>query len=158
MDFSTMHIFISMRKTEMKKMILTVSVLSLLAFLPPVWAGEAHHPAGQAQETAAADMEKMDIEISQLQEMRRRIEAEQAPAARRELLRQHMRMMRETMAMMDMEGGMGMMGEGEPGTMDAEAMAIMEKKMEMMQEMMQGMALQQEMVKGTMKRTEEVLK
>lgn len=149
------------RRMEMKKKILTAFMVSLLVFpfTLACWAEDAHHfvaePDGQ---TAAVNPEKMDAGIRQLQEMRNRIEAELDPVQRRKLLRQHMLMMRETMSMMDAEGGMGLMGEGEPETVDADAMAIMGKKMEMMQEMMQGMALQQEMIKSSLQRKEEIFR
>lgn len=143
----------------MKKKILAGFMLSLLVLPLTCRADEAHHPAGEpTRETIEANREKMDADVRQLREMRNRIEAEQDPAGRKELLRRHMGMMQDTMKMMDMNGGKGMTQEGEPGMMDADMMRMMEKKMEMMLEMMKGMALQQEMIKGSMKQTEEILK
>ena len=187
----------------MKKMILTVSLLSLFTIALPALADEAHHPSGQplAPEAAQMNPEKMDAEVRQMQEMRNKIANEKDPAARKELMGQHMRMMQDGMQMMSMMGGQGMMQGGQsgmmggkgmmqgeqPGKMEkqdtgsmpmADRMAMMEKKMEMMENMMSGgmmgqkgmmgggmmgmmekrMGMMQEIMKGLMTQQEMMMK
>lgn len=124
----------------MKKMILTVSVLSMLVMSTPLLAVEAHHPESQSMPIAARmDAGKMDVSVQQMQQMRKKIETEKNPAARKELMRQHMRMMKDGMNMMTMMGGQGGMMTEQKNTASmpmADRMAMMEKKMSMMEKMM----------------------
>jgi hypothetical protein len=120
----------------MKTMILTASFLSMLFITTPVLAVEAHHPESQSAPPVEAQMntEKMDASVQKMQEMRKKIETEKNPAARKELMHQHLRMMKDGMNMMSMMGGKsGMMTEQDTASMPmAERMAMMEKKMTMM--------------------------
>jgi hypothetical protein len=124
----------------MKTMILTASFLSMLFITTPVLAVEAHHPESQSAPPVEAQMntEKMDASVQKMQEMRKKIETEKNPAARKELMHQHLRMMKDGMNMMSMMGGKsGMMTEQDTASMPmAERMAMMEKKMTMMEKMM----------------------
>jgi hypothetical protein len=124
----------------MKKMILAASLLAMLTITTPVLAVEAHHPENQGtQVDAQTDTSKMDASVQQMQEMRKKIETEKKPAARKDLMHQHMRMMKDGMNMMTMMGGKGgMMAEQKDTTSMpmADRMATMEKKMEMMSKMM----------------------
>ncbi len=85
-------------------------------------------------------MTRMDAHISSMQEMRRKMMAARTPEERNALMAEHMKTMREGMAMMNAmsSGGMG----GMKGAM-APDMAMhhqmMEKRMAMMGEMMQMM-------------------
>lgn len=143
----------------MKKKGLAVSILFIIALALPGLAAEAHFPAGHPdQETTRMHIGKMDTAIRQLQETGNRIVAEQDPAVRGELLPLHRGMMQDAMKMMDMNDAMDMKGEEEAATMDAGMMTMVEKKMEMMQEVIQGMALQQEMIKASMQRKKEILR
>ncbi|MBA3016144.1 MAG: hypothetical protein KKD63_08920 [Proteobacteria bacterium] len=135
----------------MKKMFLTASLLSMLAISLPVLAEEAHHPKNQAApEMAQMNTEKVDTSMQQMQEMRNKIETEKDPAARKELMHQHMKMMRDGMNMMKgqccMMSDKGKMMGGESGKSMEDHMKMMENKMMMMQEMMNGMMTQHEMM------------
>jgi hypothetical protein len=136
----------------MKKMILAASLLAMLTITTPVLAVEAHHPENQGtQVDAQTDTSKMDASVQQMQEMRKKIETEKKPAARKDLMHQHMRMMKDGMNMMTMMGGKGgmmggMMGGAASGNPTDDRMGMLEKKMMMMQEMLNGMMMQQEMM------------
>lgn len=138
----------------MKKIILAFFLLSLLTGAPPCPADEVRLSSGRPEgERTATAMAGMVAATGELRKMRGRIEAAQDPAVRRELLREHMRVMRDAME--------GMEGNGTPEAVmgdEAGTMLLMEKKLEMMQEILHGMALQQESVKGMMKRREQILK
>ncbi len=123
----------------MKRLILAASLLALLSITTPVLAVEAHHPENQStQVEAQTDTSKMDVSVQQMQEMRKKIESEKNTPARKELMHQHMGMMKDGMNMMTMmEGQAGMMEQKEASSMPmADRMAMMEKKMEMMSKMM----------------------
>jgi hypothetical protein len=136
----------------MKTMILTASVLTMLFIANPVLAVDEHHPESQsAPAEARMKTDKVDASVRQMQEMRKKIETEKNPAARKELMHQHMRMMKDgmnMMTMMTMKGGKsGKSGKGGKGGMMteqkdtasmpmADRMAMMEKKMTMMEKMM----------------------
>jgi len=124
----------------MKTMILTAFVLSMLVMAMPVLAVEEHHPESQsAPAEARMNTEKMDASVRKMQEMRKKIETENNPAARKELMHQHLRMMKDGMNMMTMMEGQGgmMMEQKDTGSMPmADRMAMMEKKMSMMEKMM----------------------
>ncbi|MCF8090449.1 MAG: hypothetical protein K9L23_20605 [Desulfotignum sp.] len=117
----------------MKKMILTASVLSMLVMSTPLLAVEAHHPESQNTPIEARiDADKMDASVQQMQEMRKKIETEKNPAARKELMHQHMQMMKDGMNMMTMMGGQGGMMTEQKDTASmpmADRMAMMEKMM-----------------------------
>lgn len=163
----------------MKKMILAASLLAMLSITTPVLAVEAHHPENQGTAVEAQpDTSKMDASVQQMQELRKKIETEKTPAARKELMQQHMRMMKDGMNMMTMMGGKGgmMMEQKDMGSMPmADRMGMMEKKMEMMSKMMgQGgcmmggmmgggmmekkMMMMQEMLNGMMVQQEMMMK
>ncbi|MEW6519846.1 MAG: hypothetical protein AB1461_10575 [Thermodesulfobacteriota bacterium] len=165
----------------MKKMMLTVSLVSLLTMTVPAWAEEAHHPAGQPAPETAMEAGKMDAEIRQMQEMRVKIANEKNPATRKELMHQHMQMMQGGMRMMGMMGGKDMMQQGgqsgmmggkgmmqgsQPAMMEkedtagmpmADRMTMMEKKMAMMENMMGGKGMMGRMEKK-MAMMEEIMK
>jgi hypothetical protein len=135
----------------MKKMILTASLISMLFFAGSALAVDEHHPekkdapAAAQMKTDQMEMGQMDAQTKKMEEMRKRIETEKDPAARKALMQEQMQMMKDCMKMMDgkdMMGGKAMMGDkGMP--MD-DRMGTMEKKMKMMQEMMNGMMMHQE--------------
>ena len=136
----------------MKKMILTASLMSMLFFAGTALAVDEHHPE-KKDATAAAQMNtdqmqigQMNAQTTKMEEMRKKIEMEKDPKAREALMQEQKQMMKSCMSMM---GGMGMMGEkgmmGDKGMPMDERMGMMEGKMKMMQEMMNGMLQQQEM-------------
>jgi len=171
----------------MKKTIYSLSILFLLLLSCPGWAADAHHPAEVAPSTgsntsatvdnAQQSVEKLDVAMNQLMEMRQKIHDTNDPVMRQELMHQYMMKMHSGMNMMSMMGGMHVMGgnksmmqQADPGAMpmnnkmgmmtgsDGSMMMhgrkeypawskcmMMEKKMEMMQEMMNGMLMMQEM-------------
>lgn len=126
----------------MKKIILTASLISGLLIVVPAIADEAHHPgkpAASAPAPARMETAKVDPSLQQMQEMRKKIETTKDPASKKELMHQHMQMMRNGMKMMGMMGGQegGMMAEKDAPAMPmADRMAMMEKKMVMMEKMM----------------------
>ena len=135
----------------MKKMILTASLMSMLFFAGSALAVDEHHPEKKDAPTAAQmktdkmEMGQMEAQAKNMEEMRKKIEMEKDPAAKKALMQEQMQMMNTCMKMMGgqgMMGGKGMMG-GQGMPMD-ERMGMMEKKMNMMQEMMNGMMMQQE--------------
>lgn len=124
----------------MKKMVQTAFMLLVLVATLPACAVDEHHPEKQvAPEKAQLTTDKMDASVQQLQEMRKKIESEKKTPARKELLQQHMGMMKDGMNMMTMMGGQGgmMMEQKETGSMPmADRMGMMEKKMAIMEKMM----------------------
>ena len=111
----------------------------MLFFAGSAFAVDEHHPEKKDAPTAAQmktdqmEMGQMDAQTKKMEEMRKKIEMEKDPAARKILMQEQMQMMNTCMKMM---GGQGM-------PMD-ERMGMMEKKMNMMQAMMNGMMMQQE--------------
>jgi len=138
----------------MKKMILTASLLSILFFAGSALAVDEHHPEKKdAPAATQMNTDQMDTSTQKMGEMRKKIEMEKDPAARKALMQEQMEMMKDCMKMMEGHGTMGgkammsgkqdMMGD-KSMPMD-DRMGMMEKKMKMMQEMMNGMMMQQEM-------------
>ena len=136
----------------MKKMILTASLMSMLFFAGTALAVDEHHPekkdAPAAAQTSTDQMQmgQMNDQTKKMEEMRIKIEVAKDPKAREALMQEHMQMMKTGISMM---GGMRMMGEkgmmGDKVMPMDERMEMMEGKMKMMQEMMNGMTMQQEM-------------
>ena len=103
---------------------------------------DAHHPTGAASAPAAKAMPgkskptkaRMDAQMNTMQEMHEKMTAARTPEERSALMAEHTKTMQEGMAMMkDMSSG-GMAG------MKGDASArhqMMEKRMEMMEAMMQ---------------------
>ncbi|MCJ7603158.1 MAG: hypothetical protein MUO63_16880, partial [Desulfobulbaceae bacterium] len=126
----------------MKKTIQTAFLLLALVITLPVYAEVTHHPENQATpEMTQIDTGKIDTSVQQMQEMRKSIATEKDPAARNELMHQHMQMMQDGINMMTMMGGQGMMMGAQPCMMKeqdtsampmADRMTMMEKKMAMM--------------------------
>ncbi|MES2229448.1 MAG: hypothetical protein V4540_17020 [Pseudomonadota bacterium] len=106
----------------------------------------AHHPP---QAAARVDAPKFDQQMKTMQEMHQKMQSARTPEERAALMQEHMKTMRDGMAMMGQMrgGGMGMgagkgpMGGGMP--MDHETM---QRRMDMMEAMMQ-MMLDREPVK-----------
>lgn len=144
----------------MKKLIAATALTTLCSLALPVWAADphAHQSPDQAPAVEQQTMTTLDSNTGQLRDMREKIEKETDPAKRMEMMQQHMKMMREGMAAMKMpmdksamnmpmgKGGMmgGMMG-GPAGGNDPR-MQMMEKRMGMMEEIMNGMMMQQELM------------
>ena len=136
----------------MKKMILTASLMSMLFFAGTALAVDEHHPEKEDAPAAARtstdqmQMGQMNDQTKKMEEMRIKIEMAKDPKAREALMQEHMQMMKTGISMM---GGMRMMGEkgmmGDKVMPMDERMEMMEGKMKMMQEMMNGMTMQQEM-------------
>jgi hypothetical protein len=124
----------------MKTMILTASVLTMLFIANQVLAVDEHHPESQsAPAEARMKTDKVDSSVRQMREMRKKIETEKNPAARKELMHQHVRMMKDGMNMMTMMGGKGGMMTEQKDTASmpmTDRMAMMEEKMTMMEKMM----------------------
>ena len=155
----------------MKKLLISSVVAGLLIGAPVVYADDAHHPDQQGQTSkvtapVSADgdkaAQKMQENVKKMQAQLDKIQKTKDPKARQKLMMAHMQTMRESMmlgesmmpGMMDcsmMKGGMmkgAMMGEGEAGASpDAmmERMNGMEKRMDMMQMMMEQMTKSQSM-------------
>lgn len=87
-------------------------------------------PAADGHDHAA--MTRMDQHMQSMKAMRERLAAARSPEERQRLMAEHMKLMREGMSMMGGKGGHGM-----HGGMGHHAM--MEKRMAMMQSMMEAM-------------------
>jgi len=100
----------------------------------------AHHPPGTAAATPAPG--GYDQQMKMMQEMHRKMAEAKTPDERAALMKDHMKTMQDGMAMMGQMGG-GMMGGGmgmddgkAPMAMDP---AMMKRRMDMMESMMQMM-------------------
>lgn len=156
----------------MKKIALT-AIAAALAFSAPVFAEDAHHPvkavdAKDAPTQAAPQVRKMQDNVKKMQPQLDRIAKAKTDAERQKAMADHMQTMQESMGMArGMQAGMmdcpmmkdGMMGKGGMGMMGGNAMAMagdaasagapdrmqqMEKRMDMMQIMMEQMMRRQE--------------
>jgi len=94
----------------------------------------AHHPAGVA--SGAPAPAQYDRQMKMMQEMHQKMAAAKTPEERAALMADHMKTMREGMAMMGQMHG-GTMGGG-PGPMSADP-EPMKRRMDMMEMMMQMM-------------------
>lgn len=133
----------------------TLSMIALagaLVMAAPVFAEEAHHPDAAAaaastakaptpgQTTVKAPMKQMDAAMMAMQDMHEKMMAAKTPEERSALMADHMKAMHAGMAMM---GGMG--GDGKAkmtGNMPSDPAArqqMMEKRVDMMESMMQMM-------------------
>jgi hypothetical protein len=120
--------------------------------LQPALADDAHHPdqkAGAAAPAADQTIQKMQANTKKMEDQLEKMAKSKDPKERQQLLQQHMQTMMQNAAMakgmmgMDcpmMSGGMGMgmMGGGGPQDPMTNRMEMMEKRMDMMQMMMQG--------------------
>lgn len=98
----------------------------------------AHHPPGAAAVAPAAPTAgQVDSMIKSMQEMHDRMMAARTPQERATLMQDHMRLMREGMAMMGhMRGSRAGMGMGGGMSMDPEMMGKCMDMMELMMKMM----------------------
>lgn len=117
--------------------------LGIALAAPAVWAQTPPPPkAGASAARPAMPMQAdMDKQFKAMQEMHEKMAAAKTPAERQALMADHMKVMREGMAMMGRMGGMGMgpggMGQGPKG--GAGPQGMMEQRMRMMEHMMQMM-------------------
>lgn len=124
--------------------------LALVAVGPIAWAAQdehkAHHPAGTAAAPAAKampgpagpDMARMDTQMKDMGAMHDKMMAASTPEERNALMAEHMKTMQGGMAMMNGMSSGGMGGTGAKGNMASQHM-MLEKRMDMMQSMMQMM-------------------
>ena len=121
--------------------------LVIAAVGAPSWAAaqdDKHHPAGAASTTASKstpgksrpEMARMDTQVKDMQQMHDRMMAAKTPEERNALMAEHMKTMQAGMTMMKSMSHAGM--GGMKGDM-ALHHQTMEKRMEMMQGMMQMM-------------------
>ena len=113
-----------------------------------------HHPAGTTSPAATAKkspakpvnadkMASMDKQMKAMQAMHEKMASAKTPEERQALMAEHMKMMQDSMGMMKQMGGMSGMGgmqggKGMSGNM-ADRQQMMEKRMDMMESMMQMM-------------------
>jgi hypothetical protein len=113
-----------------------------------------HHPAGTTSTAATAKkspaksvnadkMASMDKQMKDMQVMHEKMASAKTPEERQALMAEHMKMMQDSMGMMKQMGGMSGMGgmqggKGMSGNM-ADRQQMMEKRMDMMESMMQMM-------------------
>lgn len=130
----------------------TLSLIALAGSLvlgAPVFAEEAHHPEGAAsaakaptpsQEAAKPSMKQMDASMMAMQEMHEKMMAAKTPEERSALMADHMKAMQGGMAMM---GAMAANGKntmkGNKPSDPAARQYMLEKRMDMMESMMQMM-------------------
>ncbi len=124
------------------------AVAAALLFTAPAYAVDEHHPEGQPPAQAEQKaVERMQENTTKMQVQLDRIAKAETPQERQKLLMEHMQTMRENMMLGQQmaTGGMGcpmmgMMGAGGPaGEPDAmmNRMQQMERRMDMMQMMME---------------------
>ena len=127
-------------------------VLAISTMGAPAWAADAddhqaHHPAGTASAPAAKampgktrpDMARMGAQMKAMHEMHDKMMAAKIPAERDALTAEHMKIMQDSMTMMN---GMSPGGMGGTGAMKGDMAARhqpMEARVEMMQATMQMM-------------------
>lgn len=94
----------------------------------------AHHPPGAATASAAVPAPgQMDAMMKSMQEMHDRMKAAKTPDERAVLMKDHMKLMHDGMAMMGrMRGGMGGRGMAMSPEMMGKRMDMMEMMMQMM--------------------------
>ena len=113
-----------------------------------------HHPAGTTSTAATAKkspaksvnadkMASMDKQMKDMQVMHEKMASAKTPEERQALMAEHMKMRQDSMGMMKQMGGMSGMGgmqggKGMSGNM-ADRQQMMEKRMDMMESMMQMM-------------------
>jgi hypothetical protein len=132
------------------------AIAASLAFATSAFADDAHHPQQAPEpgavptEPAAPTVQKMQDNVKKMQAQLDRIAAAKTDEERQKAMAEHMQTMQENMkmasgmraGMMDCpmmgKGGMGMMGGNSPDAM-AKHMEQMEKRMDMMQMMMEQM-------------------
>lgn len=96
----------------------------------------AHHPPGAAAQAPGKPMPgQMGSMMKSMQDMHDKMMAARTPEERAALMKEHMKVMQDGMAMMGQMRG-GMMGGRGPMAMDAE---MMQRRMDMMEMMMQMM-------------------
>lgn len=118
----------------------------------PGWAADAdphqaHHPAGTASAPATKampgearpDMTRMDTQMKAMREMHDKMMAAKTPAERDALTAEHMKIMQDSMTMMNGMSPGGMDGTGAMKGDMAARHQTMEARMEMMQATMQMM-------------------
>ena len=141
------HLESSMKLAHSLSLALAISTVGA-----PGWAADAddhqaHHPAGAASAPATKampgksrpDVARMDSQMRAMHEMHDKMMAAKTPAERDALTPEHMRIMQDSMTMMN---GMSPGGMGGTGAMKGDMAArhqTMEARMEMMQATMQMM-------------------
>ena len=127
---------------------LAIAIISVVTFVGAAdnTQHDAHHPAGTTSVSkvmpgnASSDMSAMNTQIKTMEEMRGKMMAAKTPEERTALMAEHMKTMQDSMTMMKgmSSGAMGDM-KGMQGRDMATHHQVMEKRMEMMQSMMQMM-------------------
>ena len=133
-----------MKLAHSLSLVLVISTVGMPAWAADADEHQAHHPAGadSAPATQAMpgkarpDMARMDAQMKAMHEMHDKMMAAKTPAERDALTAEHMKIMQDSMTMMNgmSPGGMG----GMRGDMAARHQS-MEARMEMMQATMQMM-------------------
>jgi hypothetical protein len=148
-----MNVFNSKGHTKMKSSILITAFIACAVSAPIVSAQEKAVPAKPAM---SMDMDKqvpqMQENMKKMQQQMEKIQATSDPAERQKLMHEHMQTMQENMKTMHGMGGPMMMGSGPHGAMmmggkkggmtPSDMMKrdeMMEKRMDMMQMMMEQM-------------------
>ena len=100
---------------------------------------------GQMGKMGAMDMSKMDAQMKKMRDMHEKMMAAKTPEERNKLMAEHMKTMQDGMKMMEGMGGAGMSGmdgmkggQGAAGDMTGHHQ-MMDKRMAMMESMMQMM-------------------
>ncbi len=133
---------------------LCVAAASVGSFAQNADEHKDHHPTGTTAPAAAAKkspaksvnadkIASMDKQMKSMQAMHEKMTAAKTPEERQALMAEHMKMMQDSMGMMKQMGGMSGMGgmqggKGMSGNM-ADRQQMMEKRMDMMESMMQMM-------------------
>ena len=136
----------------MKTSILVAAIIAGALAAPIASAQDKHvHPKQAASMEADKHMSQMQEKMKAMQQQMEKLQATTDPQERQKLMQEHMQAMQENMKAMHSMGGPMMMAAGKPGAMAKDGHkhkaggdmmqhhAMMEKRMDMMQMMMEQM-------------------
>ena len=136
----------------MKTSILVAAIIAGALSAPIASAQDKHvHPKPAASMDMDKHMSQMQEKMKAMQEQMEKLQATSDPQERQKLMQEHMQAMQDSMKAMHSMGGPMMMGNGQPGGMAKDGHkhkaggdmtqhhAMMEKRMDMMQMMMEQM-------------------
>ena len=151
-QYGNFNLFNPEVKTSMKTSIIVAAIVAGVLSAPIVSAQDKHvHPKPGVTMKEDKQMSQMQENMKTMQQQMEKLQATIDPQERQKLMQEHMQAMQENMQAMHGMGGPMMMGSGQPGGMAMDGKkkmasgdmmqhhAMMEKRMDMMQMMMEQM-------------------